>query len=173
MNAAMHEYFALLDKAGGGTISRINSLLASAIDACNRGDAAQAKTYVQEATALNSQLGDVILPQFVQWGQRQPGYKEADPSKAQRDAARGQVADIGDAADVGNYTGTLDAKKMTVGNWSYYQRHNLGAKASQIFNGPFVIGDPARPGHTYTPGDLATAKPDAQVPGGPNLSQWG
>jgi hypothetical protein len=73
-----------------------------------------------------------------------------------------KVADAGD--DTGDeYTGPVDPKLMSLGNWSFYQRANLGAKASTIFNGPFVIGDPARPGHL-----LHAGRPDHCPAGGRN-----
>lgn len=80
-----------------------------------------------------------------------------------------RVAQVGEADDGGTYRGTIDPATLTRENWAYYQQRNLGSRAGDIFNRAPVIGDASKgAGHRYTPGDLATATPNA----GP-LAQFG
>jgi hypothetical protein len=182
------EFDQLLSNAGSRT-SNINDALVAALDACSKDDMAQAREDILRAARLNSEVGDVHLVALRKWGERTlaPDAPAApQPVAITRELAEKCVFDVqrtqlrpgtkvadagGDTGD--EYTGPVDPKLMSLGNWSFYQRANLGAKASAIFNGPFVIGDPARPGHLWAQGDLTTARPVAEIAGTPyTLAKW-
>lgn len=73
-----------------------------------------------------------------------------------------KVADVGGLEGDGDgYTGAINPDWLGLPAWAYWSDHTeLWPRAGQIFSRPYRIGDPARPGHTYTAGDLATSPRD-------------
>lgn len=168
------EYFERLSEAGERT-SKVNDQLVGALDRLHPSH--PARIFVERAAKLNSELGDEKLKALEDWGKADPTV--AAPS---RDVTipPGEVVDVGSlAADHGAFDGDVNPTLLSLWNWGYYAKQNLGAQSGHIFDRPFTIGN-AETGVTYDAGRLANAQNyadpivrDAQGNQVADLSQWG
>jgi hypothetical protein len=160
----------------GTRLSAIDAALAEATNInVNSGRADLSQPFVQaahEAVAVAGLAMDRAARILDAYVHQQSAPKPA-PAPAPSLPPGQVVADVGKAAN-SDWRGSVDGQTLTRANWAFIANH-MGAfsnKWGDVFNGPFVMGDPAQPGHTWTQGDLANTQEDSQIPGGADLAQF-